>query len=325
MGLKIDIEGKNMELTGLTKLVMTIATMCSHDVDSKKQLCEANSSRTSKLIEVQTNEDIRKIVSGELHYDNEKGLVNTNIDECEFDVGRIMPTFNIAEYPNTLSGVDDRRKDRNTLNTVNLAAEILSASTITPSEEPVQEDWFFSWREAASSFSSDYMSKLWAEILAGEVLTPKKFSLRTLEYLKTLSQEEAETINELSAFVINGRVFIDAKAILEANNLAFHQCLELQDLGILQGVNSTALAAIFSPLAMGENLNITFVPAHSHMFKLSSEVKKDFRPRCYVLTKVGREIITLSHLPLNEEYLEEVKRIGEKAGFKVEIIPVASK
>lgn len=324
MGLKIDIDSKNFEINGLTKLVKTIATMLGHDVGSKQKVCEARALRTTQLIKIQTNEEIKKILNGELTYDLEKGLVHSNIDRCEFDVGRIMPTFDPNEYPDTLSGKNDIRKDRNTFKAINLAAEILSESATKPSEEPVEEDWFFSWREAASGFSSDYMKKLWAEVLAGEVLAPKTFSLRTLEYLKTLSQDEAETINKLSSFIIGGRVYTDAKNSLEANDLGFHGCLQLQDLGILQGVNGTGLRGVFNSVLAPDKQYIIQVVAKNLLMVLFSDVNRTFSPSCYALTKTGREIMNLSSLPLNEEYLEEVKSIIEKQGFKIVTYPLAS-
>jgi hypothetical protein len=324
MGLKFDFKSNIFEVNGLTKLSMTIATMLGHDVGSKQKVCEAKALRTTQLIKLQTNEEVKKILNGELTYDLEKGLVHSNIDRSEFDMGRIMPTFAPNEYPDTLSGKNDKRKDSNTFKAINLAAEILSDSTTKPSEEPVEEDWFFSWREAASGFSSDYMEKLWAEVLAGEVLAPKTFSLRTLDYLKTLSQDEAETIDKLSAFIIGGRVYTDAKNSLEANDLGFHGCLQLQDLGILQGVNSEGLRGIFNSTLTNDKGYLTQVVAKNLLMLLFSDVERNFRPSCYVLTKTGREIMNLSRLPLNEAYLEEVKSTIEKQGFKIETIWLAS-
>tara|TARA_R110000851_G_scaffold67191_4_gene151654 strand:+ start:41394 stop:42368 length:975 start_codon:yes stop_codon:yes gene_type:complete len=317
MGLKIDLDSKNIEFNGLTKFIKTMATMFGHDVDSKQQVCEAKALRTTQLIKLQTNEDVKKMVNGELTYDNEKGLIHSNIERYEFDIGRIMPTFDPDEYPDTLSGKNDKRKDRNTFKAINLAAEILSNSATKPSEDPVEEDWFFSWREAASGFSSDYMEKLWAEVLAGEVLAPKTFSLRTLEYLKTLSQGEAETIDKLSAFIIGGRVYTDAKSSLEANDLGFNGCLQLQDLGILQGVNGSGLKGIYHSTLMPDKRYLTQVVAKNLLMLLYSDIQRSFNPSCYALTKTGREIMTLSRLPLNEAYLEEVKNTIEKQGFKI--------
>ncbi|GGI85945.1 DUF2806 domain-containing protein [Shewanella gelidii] len=322
MGIKFDWESKNFEVNGLTKLVRTVSTMLNHDVASKQKVCEAKALRETRLIELQTNEEIKKVLNGELTYDMEKGLVDSNIDSCEYDMGRIMPTFDPNEYPNTLSGENDKRKDRNTFKAINLAAEILSDSTTEPSQDPVEEDWFFSWREAASGFSSDYMEKLWAEVLAGEVLAPKSFSLRTLEYLKTLSQEEAENINKLSAFIIGGRVFTEAKDSLKANGLDFHECLQLQDLGILQGVG-TRVRGIFEPTLTHDKGFVVQIFSKYRLILLFSDVKKTFAFSCYSLTKIGLELMNLSSLPLNNEYLDEVKSIISKEGYEIQTINLA--
>jgi uncharacterized repeat protein (TIGR03899 family) len=70
------------------------------------------------------------------------------------------------------------------------------------SEEEVSEDWTNRFFNYAQDISDDEMQELWARILAGEVVRPGSFSLRTLELIRNLSKKEAETFTRIANLTI---------------------------------------------------------------------------------------------------------------------------
>ena len=60
------------------------------------------------------------------------------------------------------------------------------------SEEPVEDDWRVRFFNIAEDITDADMQILWGKILAGEVASPGRFSLRTLDILRNLSRHEAE-------------------------------------------------------------------------------------------------------------------------------------
>jgi uncharacterized repeat protein (TIGR03899 family) len=68
--------------------------------------------------------------------------------------------------------------------------------------EPLDEDWTTRFFKIAEEISNEDMQALWGKILAGEVKQPKSFSLRTLELIRNLSKDEAQTFLKVANFAI---------------------------------------------------------------------------------------------------------------------------
>ena len=52
-------------------------------------------------------------------------------------------------------------------------------------------DWYTRYYEDCGNVSDEDLQAVWAKILAGEIRCPGSYSLRTLEYLRNLTKEEA--------------------------------------------------------------------------------------------------------------------------------------
>ena len=68
------------------------------------------------------------------------------------------------------------------------------------SEEEVNSDWIARFFESVKDVSDETMQSLWSSVLAGEVATPGQTSLRTLDVLKNLSQQDAQEFERLLQF-----------------------------------------------------------------------------------------------------------------------------
>ena len=82
----------------------------------------------------------------------------------------------------------EMQRQRNLEAIVNVAHKALPAQV---KAEPVNHDWITHFFDAAKDVSDSELQSLWARILADEVATPGNTSRRTLEFLKTLSKDEA--------------------------------------------------------------------------------------------------------------------------------------
>ena len=72
------------------------------------------------------------------------------------------------------------------------------------SEEPVKPDWMARFIESVKDVSDETMQSLWSSALAGEVATPGQTSLRTLDVLKSLSQQEAQEFKRILQLSASG-------------------------------------------------------------------------------------------------------------------------
>ena len=190
----------------------------------------------------------------------------------------------------------------------------LEGDAQAPPDRTVDDDWLIRWRDSASKVSSEKLQTLWGRVLAGEVKSPGTFSLRTLEFLKNLSQEEARRIERLAPFVIdNSFVFTGYRApikLLESEGISFSLLGELQDLGIISQDREDWTISTQSGqmrfLSYGRALIVTPDADHS---VLGLEVNR--------LTTLGSQVLRLGSFTTHEAYLRSVGEEIKRQGFKV--------
>ena len=125
-----------------------------------------------------------------------------------------------------------RKRFANVASIVEQAAEEVRDKE-APNHEP-DHDWTARFFDCVQDVSSKDMQKLWARILAGEVESPGRTSLRTLDTLRNMTKSDAETFKVISGFVINNDfVFYDASQAIVDGPLAYNNMLHLQDCGLV--------------------------------------------------------------------------------------------
>lgn len=84
------------------------------------------------------------------------------------------------------------REIRRQTNIENIVEIALAELPEQVSEDPVEDDWQVRFFNTAEDITDSDMQTLWGKVLAGEVASPGRFSLRTLDILRNLSKHEAE-------------------------------------------------------------------------------------------------------------------------------------
>lgn len=219
------------------------------------------------------------------------------------------------------------QKEVNFAKAIDIAAGILSQDESEPPKEQVEQDWLCRFREVASNTTTEEVQQLWGRILAGEIKSPGKHSLRTLEFIKNLSQKEAKQIEKLFSFVLNNQFiarsfkgFYDYESDLLNSKLSFDYLSEMQGLGIISGVES--------------HLSKQYVPEIIKQVYYYSVWFKEYSSRddCYVfthddhnkkliinsclLTQLGKELYGLCHVEMDVDYLNYIIKSLEEQGFK---------
>ena len=108
------------------------------------------------------------------------------------------------------------------------------------SDEPVHPDWTARFFESIKDVSDETMQSLWSSVLAGEVESPGRTSLRTLDVLKNLSRDDAKEFERLAQFVIRipSSVFYpytvtEAGAEIAERVLPYGKKIHLQECGLI--------------------------------------------------------------------------------------------
>ena len=144
-------------------------------------------------------------------------------------------------FPHTLATIAHRnlllermQAEVNVAKVLLLAEAALQDDVQEPPNRTADDDWLFRWRDSASKVSSEDLRGLWARVLAGEIKSPGSFSLRTLEFLKNLSQAEARSIQQLAPFVLDNDFVCNADdELLQSQGITLGFLIKLQGLGIV--------------------------------------------------------------------------------------------
>jgi hypothetical protein len=151
------------------------------------------------------------------------------------------------------------------------------------------------------------MQRLWGKLLAGEVARPGSYSLHSVDFLSRMSTEDANLIARVAPFVTSGGIIKVGKDFFERHGLRFSDFLYLEDLGLMNAGFSLSLT--LDTFEFNECLmSSLFIESNAIVFHLGAKSKspKELVFEIIALTRVGRDILTLTSIPVNMEYIEEV-------------------
>jgi hypothetical protein len=235
--------------------------------------------------------------------------------------GRIDPILIVGTAANVgvrVSAADNARAEINRSKAVIYAEEELLRDSQEPPERTVDGDWLHAWQENAARVSAEDLQRLWGSVLAGEVKSPGKYSLRTLDFLRTVSKNEAEVFSTLARFVISDRVMRSQVAHLETNGLSFTVLLRMQALGLLSGVDSANLTSTFKTDVEGRFRSV-FVSHNKALVVEHEDAAKTLDLEVYLLTDVGKQVLALGAFLADTDYMTLVAKEIIRKGFAVKL------
>lgn len=194
-------------------------------------------------------------------------------------------------------------------------------------DEPVDQDWIIRFFNSAGDISNEQMQWIWGKLLAGEIKHPGAFSLRTLNILKTLTQNEAIIFKEIAPFVLRCKgdesdsyddffLINDKKNSLQTKyNIPFAKIMKLSEAGLISENSAINIAFDVGPnkieLIKGINKAIELKNMGTGTLGVCHSA--------YFLTEAGKELFSIiiednNNTALPNEYLadclEEVKIYG---------------
>jgi hypothetical protein len=277
--------------------------------------------REEILMLAQAEKDAADIRSGKTQLLPDGSLLLPSASSTPSHEGRFEPNASIANaigYGNRSAAVAAARTEINASKAILFAEEQLAKDEQEPSERRIDEDWLFMWREHAGRVSTEDLQRLWGSILAGEAKSPGSYSIRTLEFLKTLSRSEAGMIGRLASYVIDGRIARSQTGFLESRGFNFSILLQLQEMGIVSGVEALGLNVTYKSIVEDKFIR----PLVSHGKALIVEHDDPARTlefEIYMLTVVGRQVLGLGSFAPDVEYLRLVGRDFVNKGFNVKL------
>jgi hypothetical protein len=280
--------------------------------------------RDELLFLAQAEVDVNQIKEGKKKLLADGSLISISDQEMvsEGYFGRIEPiisfedvSFKVAQQNKS----EEIQQEINLNRTIALAEDELLRSQQEAPEESVEPDWIYRWRDHAKNTQNDELRKIWARTLAGEVKAPGSYSLRTLEFIKNLSQDEAISISKLGQFVITNSIF-KCERLKEAG-VDFNFLLQMDDLGILSGVQGGQTSGLELTLSsFGHEKYINNLVNRNIILLIENEdPKKTVKLGYYQISRVGVELLSLGDFSADDQYMRQVGEQAKSQGFDVKI------
>ena len=125
----------------------------------------------------------------------------------------------------------EQKRLANVRSVVEKAADDLGDKDIADHEP--DPDWTARFFDSVQDVSSEDMRKIWAKILAGEVESPGRTSLRTLDTLRNMTKKDAEMFRNICGFVFDGNFLFYDDPVKSHDALNYGYLLHLQDCDLI--------------------------------------------------------------------------------------------
>jgi hypothetical protein len=216
---------------------------------------------------------------------------------------------------------------------VALAAYKLLAEQGSASEVPPDDDFTDVFFGYVRNVSNERMQDLWARLLAGKFRNPERYSLRTLDILRNLSQRDAEI------FVKCCKVFNDEGCLILPNpgRSRFDKFIEETELRRMREHELLYMPAAFDSSSSAEV--VSRQPGHATRFKFRSKIVHITAPPqaqvaapqdgiriaavTYKWTAWGYQLQTLVKPEPDDDYLAAFCAALERQGLVAKVVSVA--
>ncbi len=285
----------------------------------REGLVEIELKRAEILSLAQAARDAEEITSGAKNLSDFKLRLDFSSEKAKCEgQSRIEPTVNMAaliEQTSSQTSYHTVRKELNLAQAILHAEEkIINDGDECCSDEHVGEDWIYRWRDYASDVHTEDMQRLWGQLLAGEVKAPGSYSLRCMEFLRSLEQSEAKLIERLGGIVVDGLIMLEPSW---KEYFSFGEILELDALGILSGV---AGGGIHRKVTCSDKSWLRLIECNKKLLVVTHvDDSVTLELTGYPLTGLGKQMLGLGSFAQNVEYVDQIIQQIVSKGFKVQI------
>lgn len=190
---------------------------------------------------------------------------------------------------------EEKRKLENRAATVQIAVDEMNETPSTSdAKQEIDDDWLNIYARLAEDKSSNELRSLFGKILAGEIRKPGSYSLRTLQFISTLSRDDAHQISAFFSFAIDAQ-FVPLPE--DANNEkepGLPARILMAELGIATSLNQ------FDGLVMScevEKQSRMALRGHSYAILVVNESDETltFSLPCQFLSKPAQELFAIAN------------------------------
>jgi hypothetical protein len=208
------------------------------------------------------------------------------------------------------------------------------SSISTESTPEISDDWLNSFREQASTKTSQEMQILFGKILAGEICRPASFSIRTVQIMGQLDSRTANLFRKLCGLAISLKLenlVLDVRVASLGGNAAQNSLIEyglqFETLNILQEhgliISDYNSFMDYRPaIARGNKVTVPFV-FENKQFAFVPKVpgdwplEKAFKIHGVGFSASGKELMGIVQIEEDEKYSAEFLKFIDGSGFDI--------
>ena len=252
-----------------------------------KQACHKS------MCEKQTEQDKIAITNGLAYYDySTKQLIYfKDIDDPKLKLEARKEADREQQQEKLFGSVCEE------LETKNIKPEDLG---IAKDSEYFYEEFFHYWDKYSDDMRRDDLRNLWAKILVQEMQKPHTISIRTMEFVKTLSKRDANIFNIILPYVINNSTIPHIYNVIHSIDLQ-----HLEHLGLLLGNRGF-------PLEKNNSVSLGKEALTSDKFQFYSYSLSDIGKELYLIADVGEYDFDKLEEAFDNDNLV---KIGDKMSF----------
>lgn len=211
----------------------------------------------------------------------------------------------------------ERKRIANIASVVESAAHELGEKEV--SDHDPDHDWTARFFGCIQDVSDEHLQKLWGKVLAGEVESPGRTSIRTLDALRNMSQRDAKIFEEVASYVLGENfIFLDSMVLPPehyGSSLKYDDLLHLQDCGLANA--SPMLAATFH---WRENNSELISYRDRTLAVLSEKAQTPLQVPVVFLTVAGKELLRITEGSFELAYLKDFSTFLHTKGCKLSIL-----
>lgn len=214
----------------------------------------------------------------------------------------------------------EKKRQANIVAVVQDAAAALADKEVL-GHEP-DPDWTARFFDCVQDVSSEDMQRLWSKVLSGEVESPGRTSLRTLDVLRNMTSIEAQKFEDVCIYAINDFVFYEDKIREKYPELSYDNLITLQEAGLVTSVGSN----LGKKIRFKNNDYCSHIEYNNLVLKIFSKDKKlELKIPSILLTSAGKELLRLARQETRMDYLESFSRFLHSNGCDLSFAQVLEK
>jgi hypothetical protein len=213
---------------------------------------------------------------------------------------------------------EEKRKLENRAATVKVAIDEMNEKPAQQdAKQEIEDDWLNVYARFAEDKTSEELQSLFGKILAGEIRNPGTFSLRTLQFVSTLSREEAHKISKFCSFAFGGNIVPTPEDLNAEKVPGLRSRILMEELGIASSANPIG-GLSFNCQVRPHSKYALIGSGYAIIVSNNADDSLKFAVACQVLTKPGQELIAIANPP--KASIEYLKRVAQLVFGKIQMV-----